>query len=215
MRFVVLAPLALVGFVACAKGVDAVDLGTVDAGEDVTSLPDGAVAPRDAGDSSVRTDAEPDAQPKPTGKSVVINELVTEGTEFVELYNPTSSEVDLTDWEIRYESGGGGAGGAGHNFSSGDSIASHAYLVLQGGSWTSGMSATDGQIGLFDGSGNGARRVDAVAYGSVTGGSFREGQSAPRPPPGGSIGRSPNGTDSNNNKADFKGFDTPTPGDPN
>jgi hypothetical protein len=46
----------------------------------------------------------------------------------------------------------------------------------------------------------------------VTTKTFAEGTSAVSPASGGSIGRSPNGADSNNNKTDFKAYGTPSPG---
>ena len=71
------------------------------------------------------------------------------------------------------------------------------------------MAAASGQVGLLDDTGT---LVDSVAYGTVTGGSYKEGTAAVGPASGGSIGRSPNGADSNNNKTDFKAYGTPSPG---
>lgn len=207
---------------ACAKGTDNATLdegGLVeeDAGRDVnvvpvnkdgaTTGPDGTVLP--PSDSSTGGC---------TGK-VVINELKTDGTngndEMVELYNPTACAVPVGGWEIKYQSGGGVAGVAtGHKFATGDTVASMGYLVLTpgAGSWTAGMSKTDGQIGLLDDTGT---LVDGVAWGTVTSGSYREKTAATAPATSGSIGRSPNGADSDNNKADFKTYPAPSPGAPN
>jgi hypothetical protein len=209
--------------VACAKGTDNATLdegGLVeeDAGRDVNVLP-------------VQTDsstANPDGSVLPPGDSstggctmkVVINELVSNGAggandEMIELYNPSSCAVDLGSWELKYESSGGGVGAAGHKFLVGDSIPSLGYLTLTpGGStpWTPGMAAASGQVGLLD---DKAKVIDAVAYGSVTMGDYREGTSAAAPASGGSIGRSPNGSDTGNNKTDFKTYPAPSPGAPN
>lgn len=220
MRFALFAPLACAAVIfigACAKGVEAADIGDAglstlprEGGTDGMSLPnpvtDGGPDDEDAGDDA-------GSEPQPTGTHVVINELLTGGSEFVELFNPTATAVDLSDWEVRYASDKGGAGPK-HVFASGEKIPARGYVVLsvEDGSWTSGMAASAGQVGLFD---DGGTRVDAVAYGAVTSGPAREGQSANSPDPDGSIGRSPNGVDTNDNRRDFKTFATPTPGQPN
>jgi hypothetical protein len=206
--------------IGCAKGTDGsgIDVGEggiveVDGGlrdVNVVPTPKDSSSPDDSGllpgdDSGTCT------------KKVVINELKTDGTtandEMIELYNPSSCAVPLGSWELKYESSGGGTGMAGHKFATGDSIPSKAYLVLTPTSaaakLTPGMAKSDGQVGLLDDKGT---LVDAVAYGTVTTGSYREGPSAPSPPSGGSIGRSPDGADSNNNKNDFKTYTTPSAG---
>ena len=131
--------------------------------------------------------------------------------EFVELYNPSACAADLGNWVLKYESSAGGTGAAGHTFMAGDSIPSMGYLVLTPASnnWTTGMAAASGQVGLLDGTG---KLVDGVAYGTVTGGDYREKTAATGPASGGSIGRSPNGADSDNNKTDFKTYPAPSPG---
>lgn len=205
--------------IACAKGTEsgALDEGGLveeDAARDVfvlpvdkdssTTTPDGTVLPPDDSSTGGCT------------MKVVINELKTDGTtandEMVELYNPSPCAVPLGSWELKYESSAGNAGAAGHKFATGDSIAANGYLVLTPGgstSWTAGMSGTAGQVGLLDDKG---KVVDAVAYGTVTSGDYREKTSATAPASGGSIGRSPNGVDSDNNKADFKTYPAPSPG---
>jgi hypothetical protein len=70
------------------------------------------------------------------------------------------------------------------------------------------MAGTDGEVGLLDDTG---KIVDAVAYGTVTATTYKEGTAAPSPPSGGSIGRSPSGVDTDNNKTDFKTYTTPSP----
>ncbi len=181
-----------------------------DASRDVNVIPtpkDGA-PPEDTGTTPVLDSGS-------CSQKVVINEVKTAGAsandEMIELYNPSTCAVPLGNWELKYESASGGTGLAGHKFAVGDSIPSKGFLVLTpGGStdWTPGMAAGDGQVGLLDGT---AKVVDGVAYGTVTGGSFKEGTAAPSPPSGGSIGRFPSGVDTGNNKADFKTYTTPSP----
>ena len=208
------APVLLV-MIACEKGAEPVDLRDEvvgDASIDRLVLPvpeaDSTVPGSDGGATDSGTDA-----PAPTGAHVVINEIQTAGSgagsELVELYNPTSTAVSLANWEVRYASSGGGAGTAGHKFNGAASIPANGYLVLKpsDNTWMAGMQATAGQLGLFDGAGTGGTLIDGVGYGTGSGGIvYREGQSAPSPPSGGSIGRSPNGVDTGNNKNDFKTY---------
>lgn len=205
--------------VACANGTDnsGGDLGeggTVegDAGRDVNVVP----TPKDSSAANDTGTTPGDDAGGSCTQKVVINELKTDGTnandEMIELYNPSTCAVPLGNWEIKYASASGGAGLAGHKFTAGESIPAKGYLVLTpGGSTdlTAGMAAGSGQIALLDDT---ATVVDSVAYGTVTGGTYKEGTAAVGPPSGGSIGRSPNGSDTNNNKTDFKTYTTPSPG---
>lgn len=219
------ASIITVVMAACAKGTDPIDLeeegGIGDASRDlaVIPLPDKDSAVPGDGGKDVDTDA-----PIPTGTHVVINEIQTAGSgassELVELYNPTGSRISLANWEVRYASATGGAGGAGHKFNGTASIPANGYLVLKSSdnTWTVGMAAGAGQLGLFDATlPTPGKLVDGVAYGAGSGGStvYREGQSAPTPPSGGSIGRSPNGVDTGNNKNDFKTYPTISAGSAN
>lgn len=216
--FVATAAITTLVVVGCARGTESIDVGEGGLVEDGGGVRDVNVMPTPK-DSSSPDDSGPlpgDDSGSCT-KKVVINELKTDGTtaddEMIELYNPSSCAVPLGNWQIKYESSGGGPGSAGHKFATGDSIPSKAYVVLTptgvAAKLTPGMAKSDGQVGLLDDKGV---LVDAVAYGTVTMGSYREGQPAPSPPSGGSIGRSPNGVDTNNNKADFKTYTTPSPG---
>lgn len=219
LLFAATAAITTLVVVACAKGTDNVATDTDEggivedaAGRDVNVIP----TPKDAAAGDTGTTPEKDSGGSCTGK-VVINEVKTEGTggandEMIELYNSSSCAVDLGNWTIKYQSGGGSSPTVRATFPNGASIGANAYLVLTPGGSTAltpGMSASDGQVGLLDDT---SKIVDAVAWGTVTSGSYREGQSASAAPSNGSIGRSPNGGDTNNNKTDFKGYGTASPG---
>jgi hypothetical protein len=213
--------LALV-VVACANGTNVGYVGDDEAGllldsggRDVNVLPTGDSSP--GADSAPGNDA---GNPGCTG-AIVINELKTAGAtdpndEFVELYNPNSCAVPLSGWEIKYESSGGGPGPAGYKFVAGDSIPAQGYFLVASSTFTGKKDATlvngfaaAGQVGLVD---DKKAIIDGVAYGTVTGGSYGEKQAAAAPAAGKSVGRSPNGTDSNSNSADFKVLTSPSPG---
>jgi hypothetical protein len=198
---------------ACATGTDSV-VSAEGGPEPADGARDVFVIPADSGTQD--TGGPPPDDAASCTAQVVINELKTDGTtandELIELFNPGSCAVPLGDWQLKYQSSSGGAGLAGYKFEIGASILAGGYLVLTPGSsstpLTPGMAGASGQVGLLDDKGT---LVDAVAYGSVTAGSYREGQSAPSPPTNGSIGRSPSGTDTGNNKSDFKTYTTPSP----
>lgn len=204
--------------IACATGTGSTGLfdgegGLLEDGgtRDVTVLPTG-----DAG-GGVDTGTVPgdDASTGGCTEKVVINELKSDGDELVELFNPNSCAVPLGNWELKYASAGGGSGPAGYKFGAGDSIGANGYFVVATGSiakdatLTGGFAADNGQVGLLDDSG---KLVDAVAYGAVTAGPYREAQSAPKPPANGSIGRNASGADTDDNRSDFKTLASPSPG---
>jgi hypothetical protein len=163
------------------------------------------------------TGTTPDDSGAGCTQKIVINELKAAGTsnaddEMIELYNPSTCAVPIGNWTLKYSSASGSPPTTLHTFSSGDSVPSKGFLVLTPGGSTSfpaGLAGTAGQVGLLVDT---DKVSDAVAYGTVTSGMFREGTSAPSPAAGGSIGRSPNGGDTNNNKTDFKTYGTPSPG---
>ncbi|GJM44429.1 MAG: hypothetical protein DHS20C21_12710 [Gemmatimonadota bacterium] len=73
----------------------------------------------------------------PASAQVVINEILADvgslfdGAEFIELYNPTGSAVNLTNWVITGTEFNGTCGGEDHwQFPSGASIAAGDYLVI-------------------------------------------------------------------------------------
>ena len=145
--------------------------------------------------------------------------------EFVEIYNPCS-DLYLDGWTLVYRSATNTAPRDGNDsqtlYTFGHVLMPRAgFLVLGGSSYTgpsNGMLAglglaDDGAVGLRDPS---ARLADSVAYGAVSAGNtFIETTPASKPArlsaPGQSIGRRPDGYDSNDNATDFIPG-TPTPG---
>jgi len=177
--------------------------------------------------------AMPSAPPDlatPANCHLVINEIMTGTTqtlteEWVEIFNPCSAAVTVDGWKLGYRAAtntdGASAADSSTLYSFAGSIPAGAYRLLGGsgyagtkdGALGSGIAAS-GAVALRNGAGT---IVDAVAWGTVTtGNAFIETSAAPAPPtaasPGDSIERLPNGTDSDNNHADFASASTPTPG---
>ena len=145
--------------------------------------------------------------------------------EFVELYNPCSDFV-LDGWTLVYRSATNVAPVDGNDSQTLYTFAAKTmppggFVLLSGPSYTGpsdGMLAglglaDDGAVGLRDPN---AHLADAIAYGAVSAGhGFIETAAASKPPrttaPGQSLGRKPDGYDTNNNATDFVAG-TPTPG---
>ena len=146
-----------------------------------------------------------------------VNELVTATTasandEFIELFNPCFVPVNLNGWRLVYRSAAGTTDSVLVNWT-GTVIPARSYLLYvstaYGGGANDGvynaasMSATGGGVAVR----NPANAIiDSVGYGTATN-IFVEGTAAPAPtvvaPPGRSIGRLPNGVDTNVNASDF------------
>lgn len=163
--------------------------------------------------------------------SVVINEVLYDavsidtGFEWIELFNPRETAVDLSAWRIER---GGTAFEAVFTFPAGVMIAPQAFFVVGESlveeadltatlAFQNGGSATDG-IRLVDGAG---LVVDVLLYDEpntsglpdetgMPGTSF-----APDVAEGHSLARIPDGTDTNQSAADFADTAAPTPGSPN
>jgi hypothetical protein len=152
---------------------------------------------------------------------VVINEVLydpagkDEGAEFVELFNRSDSAVRLAGW--RLESGNGSSenrwtlewtGGSGDTvgpwgfFVVGEALVSTADFVteldLQNGPDACRLVCPDGQS-------------DVVGWGDHTFAEYYEGGPVACPASGASVGRDPDGTDTDRNFADFAAFDRPSP----
>ncbi|HEY1551957.1 MAG TPA: Ig-like domain-containing protein [Kofleriaceae bacterium] len=156
------------------------------------------------------------------GCHAVINELST-GTllsstnEFVELYNPCTYAVDLSQDALVYRSALGLVDVQLAQLSG--QLAAGAYQVFGGsgytgsvaGTFATDLSALGGGVGLRNTSTQAL--VDSLGYGTSLDG-LVEGLVSAAPLVGGSIARIPNGTDTGNNAADFVRA-TPTPGSAN
>jgi len=155
----------------------------------------------------------------------VVNELMTTGKsatdEFVEIFNPCQGAYDLSSGKLVYRSAGNNAGGADSTlfaFPANTKIAAGGYLVYCGAAFAGPCDATFSSGGLAQAGGAvGVRNaagtlLDSVAYQTLTApNNFTETAPAPNPLANQSIERLPNGTDTNNNSADFKVAMTPTP----
>ena len=154
---------------------------------------------------------------------VVVSEVQLAGAistdDFIELYNPTSSEVDLSNYRLVKRTGSATADDTIVAFQSGDVIAAHGFFLwcnnniavtLGCNRNTSDSIANNNSIGLRDGPEDTGTLIDAVTFGTVTN-SLGEGtplatpeasQSAERKP-GESSPTGGNGEDTDNNSDDF------------
>lgn len=177
---------------------------------------------KDSGGSSTDAGKDSGGGGMCTG-AVVVNEIQSDGVsgtdEFVELYNPAACALSLNKYSLNYYSSGGtGAPGAYFVGAAADTIPANGYFVIAGnafagasnGKLTGGLAAAAGRVGITDNSG---KLLDSVAYGAQSGNNtYVEKSPAPSPASKKSIGRKPNGTDSDDNSADFVALPSPTPG---
>ncbi|MFT3845002.1 MAG: lamin tail domain-containing protein [Lacibacter sp.] len=148
---------------------------------------------------------------------ILINQLSPDyngaSDEYIELINVSNKVLSLATLQIKYQSGGGGAGTAGGVLSG--TILPHQFWLLSpngtvtvgstnltaDGSFTAGFASASGQVALVRISDN--TIIDAVGYGTITGGTFTETAAAAAPPADGGIKRITDGGDTNNNLNDF------------
>lgn len=153
---------------------------------------------------------------------------VTASDEFIELYNPAACSLSLKDFKVNYYSSSANSGGAPLIMFTG--TASHTipalgFFLLGGGGFTpppggkvdgsitGGLAAAAGRVGITDGMG---KLLDSVAYGTQTGpNTYVEKNPAPAPPSKKSIGRTPDGKDTDDNSIDFTVLASPSPGKAN
>jgi hypothetical protein len=123
--------------------------------------------------------------------NIVINEFVANPSscnDWVELYNPTGSDVSLDGWALNDSTS--------QIKSLSGTINASGYRVFE---VSNRLGMDDDTITLL----NGTTVVDEVTYGDAAG-------NAPVPTTNESAGRYPNGIDTNNDRADFRVFDIPT-----
>ncbi|MEZ4472827.1 MAG: lamin tail domain-containing protein [bacterium] len=167
----------------------------------------------------------------PPGDDLLINEIDydqpgADGAEFVEIVNPTGAAIPLAGVRLEAVNGSGGAVYGTYNLSdAGPSLAPGAYLVigvaavraaLPPGTLSLDMPANGLQNGAPDGVRlmRGNAFVDGLAYEGAMAG-VGEGMAGPTDPGEGSLVRCPDGSDSDDNAADFVLVAAPTPGAPN
>ncbi|MHB2252714.1 ExeM/NucH family extracellular endonuclease [Corynebacterium aurimucosum] len=164
----------------------------------------------------------PQASAAVDGSNAVISEVYGGGgnknapftNDFIELYNPTDSAIDLTGWSVEYFSSKGNSGGK--TTLNGSLPAGGYYLIQEGGGGTGeplpapdaegnlNLSGSKGSVKLYDASG---AEVDLVGYGEA---SLSEGSPTSSLSNTTSAQRDDAGTDTDDNAADFSSA-TPTP----
>jgi len=157
---------------------------------------------RETSNSNSFTAATWTPSPTPTPANVIINEVLSNGSEWIELYY-SAGALSLADYTIE------------DNTSipkdlSAYSIPAGGYLVLTQGVDFSFILNNPGDILTLKKSGS---TVDKMSYGNYNDGNILD--NAPVPSVGESVARIPNGTDTNNDLADFQILTTPTAGSSN
>ena len=173
-------------------------------------------------------------------QGVVINEFLVnppstdDGFEWVELFNGTNRDIDMSGWLIASGTSTFGPGAPfpggttllpGEHFVVGQSGKAAAVVHLVNDGWSLGNASNADAVRLEDCNGN---VVDTVVYGAdnengwlddngdlIDSGAPNATTPAPAPGEGQSAGRVPNGEDTNDSGADFIELPIPTPGDAN
>lgn len=164
----------------------------------------------------------PQASASVDGSTAVISEVYGGGgnknapftNDFIELYNPTGSAIDISGWSVEYFSSKGNSGG---KTTLNGSIPAGGYYLIQEGGGGDGdplptpdaegglsMSGSKGSVKLYDASG---AEVDLVGYGEA---SLSEGSPTSSLSNTTSAQRDDSGTDTDDNAADFSAA-APTP----
>lgn len=160
--------------------------------------------------------------PPPPSGTIRVNEVKTGGTgsaadEFVELFNSSTTAVDLSGWKLVYRSATGTSDVSLATIPDGTMLAAGGFYLLGGSgyaggpaadqSFSTGLAGTGGAVAIKDGTGT---AIDAAGWGTATN-ILVEGTAAAAPPAGSSIARHPDGHDTNDNAVDLSVADTPTP----
>ncbi|MCM3260929.1 5'-nucleotidase C-terminal domain-containing protein [Paenibacillus lautus] len=171
------------------------------------------------------------AEASPRHDQVVISQVYGAGGnsgatythDFIELFNPTGSPVDLTGWKVRYASAAGDFSSSNTTSLSGI-IKPYSYLLIQQSGGTTGsflptpdvqgklsMGGSNGKVDLVNAAGD---RIDFIGYGSAS-----EYETSPTAALSNStaairkeltFGQNDRGRDTDNNAADFT-VTTPDP----
>jgi Lamin Tail Domain len=156
-----------------------------------------------------------------------VNEVMTGSTgaaanEFVELVNAGTEALDAGGHRVVYRSAAGTSDTLLGTLPTETIIPAGGHYLLGGSAYVgpvaadqsfgTGLAATAGGVGVRDPDGV---LLDSVGFGATVANGFVEGHPAGAPPttatPGSSIGRMPDGADSNDNALDFAVSSTPTP----
>ncbi|HEX3509311.1 MAG TPA: lamin tail domain-containing protein [Candidatus Dormibacteraeota bacterium] len=161
--------------------------------------------------------------------ALVLNEFETRGAGgatdcFVEIFNPTADTAWFAGWKLVFRAATVTTDTVLATVPAGTTIAGGGYFLFTGtgfsGSVPGGVghmatgcfAAAAGGLGLRDPDGT---LVDSVGYGPGVTNGFVENTATGAPATSMSDARHPNGTDTNNNSADFAVSVAPTPGGPN
>lgn len=158
-----------------------------------------------------------------TANHLVISEVQISGInstdDFVELFNPTDSAVDLADYRLVKRTSSGEADTSVVAFENGDAIPAHGYFLwcntslaetLTCDKSTGGTVSNNNSLGLRNGALNEGELVDAVTFGEVAN-SLGEGVALTAPDDNQSVERLSCGEDTDDNASDFVLRETPDP----
>jgi hypothetical protein len=156
---------------------------------------------------------------------VVLNEVLYDpagadgGHEFVELQNSSSESMSLNGFRLEFANGAGGpVWQVRWTGSRSDSVAAGNYFLIVDRGWADDISG-QAEVALSLQNGPDAVRlvrrdgsIDLLGYGEPLDPQLSEGQPHPDVGSGQSLGRRPDGHDSDDNAADWVALDVPTPG---
>ena len=207
-----------VALLACAQGED---LARPDrSNQDASAVEAGLDAPvSDTTEPDVPTpsDAKPENSSSPDSGScdatLIINEVQPAGPagpddEFIEIHNAGDCSLSIDGYALFYRSSDGTEDHLVWSAASGQTMQAGQFFVVGGTEFTGGADFPMGANVALGASGGGLGLkkdevlIDSVGWGDATN-AFVEGSTAPAPDTTQSIGRYPDGTDTDNNSTDF------------